>query len=145
MILDEFSRRVVACTRTEIIDIGKWAKKKMKLPVPPSRYTVKRIINESESIIERSESISKHQKRISKVTSVAMEECISDWVYDMMEQNVSINDGLIQEKAQEIQEYMNSTLPIHKHFTLQFSNGWLASFKSRNEFNVIVLMVKPPM
>ena len=52
----------------------------------------------------------------------------------MMEQNVSTTDGLIQEKAQKIQEYNNSTLPIHKHFTRQFSNGWLASFKSRNEF-----------
>lgn len=51
-----------------------------------------------------------------------------------MGKNVSITDGLMQEKAQKVQEHINSTLSIHKHFFLRFSNGWLASFKNRTEF-----------
>ena len=70
----------------------------MRLPYPPSRMTIKRILNNCEQICEYSESIAKRQKRVSTVTSKCIEKYVSDWVYDMNEKEVFVTGSLIQEK-----------------------------------------------
>ena len=54
----------------------------------------------------------------------------------MFENNASISDGLIKEKARCLLENINDSLPVEEKVHLKFSNGWIGMFKQRNYFKM---------
>ena len=53
-------------------------------------------------------------------------------VYSMWENGVNISDGFIQEKPKRICATMGIVASDELVYGLDFSNGWLDSFKKRN-------------
>lgn len=61
-------------------------------------------------------------------------EKMVEWVWKMYKQEVFLSDDVIAKKARWVHHEFNTRLPISYRTNLRFSNGWLAWFKSRNNF-----------
>jgi hypothetical protein len=105
-----------------------WVSKKFDLKI--DRSTVSKIIKNSESILEST----KFCARRSKVVKFPkLEEMLREWF--LRTENITIiSDVMIVEKAKEIVKSLNTS-----EGSLNFSNGWLHSFKTRNKINFINL------
>ena len=54
----------------------------------------------------------------------------------MFENNISISDRLVKEKARCLLDNINDSLPAEKKVHIKFSNGWTEKFKQRKDFKM---------
>jgi hypothetical protein len=103
-----------------------WVSKKFDLKI--DRSTVSKILKNSESILESTKSRAMRSK---VVKFPELEEMLREW-FLKSEKTTIISDAMIVEKGKEIPKSLNMS-----EGSLNFSNGWLHSFKTRNKIKQI--------
>lgn len=105
----------------ELEEIAQWAELNLKLEKQPSRFTIKRILGNGPLIQEHAVTIPKHQKRRTSVEYSFLEDCLSDWVWDMYHQKVRVSEGLIVRKARNLRDNLNVILHPIEQIDLKLS------------------------
>lgn len=110
--------------------LARWATSKFKLPQPPSRTTIHRILREQDDSSRLPSS-----KSTRAVTSSALDDSLATWVRTCEELHLPVVTGeTIREKASKIREGLIAAAPDSSEAlaALRFSNGWLGRFLKRH-------------
>ena len=130
----ECRRRGVNRGYRAILRVCDWARLTIHLSTNPSYRTIKRILDDTERIEMKALSTHSKMKNDLHVRSLAIENEMVMWIWEMYRKNVFLNDDVILAKAHRVQQRFNASLPPPSRTSLQFSRGWLSRFKKRNNF-----------
>ncbi len=100
-------------------------KQTYNLRTVPHRSTISRII--------RQKGVSRKREG-RQIECAQLETELVQWVWEMYRKNIAVTEDLIKVKGSRILETINSSKSESEQIHMQFSNGWLHSFKNRNHF-----------
>ena len=110
-------------------DLKQWAKKTFNLEV--DRSTISKIINRKHNTNDDFQDITNYSsKRTRKVNFPELEYELMDW-FLRYENQTPISDAMIIEKGRKIADKLGINVS-----QLSFSNGWINSFKKRNNIKL---------
>ena len=132
LILEECKRRSIRGSEKIFLEASHWAYRSLRLHIPPSTLTIRRILGDEENVRKMASSEMNDQKKAVAVMHPVIEHELLEWVMRMWELGVHITDGIIQEKARQISIERRVAGLNRTQYGLNFSNGWLAGFKKRH-------------
>ena len=118
----ECERRNVTGKLSELVEICGWAKSELGLMRLPSRYTMKRILLNANTINEHACSTRKQYKNVFKSGTSVIESSILEWVWEVWERGTSITGGQCHNKSMMFMVQTSSlniaafTLMPHLHY-----------------------------
>lgn len=105
--------------------LSHWSKKEFNITKLPEKGTISRIFNHN-SLTTDEKTPKSCNFRNKKPRHKELDRAIHEWAMEMHHRSRTISGLLIQEKARHLSREANKRLPIDRHITLKFSDGWMS-------------------
>ena len=112
--------------------LQQWAKAEFNLSRTPSQSTISNIVNKKRCAVEVSQKDLK-LKRKRVIKSEALDTALVEWILRCQQSRVALSWQIIQKKAEHFADLLQ--LPASQR--VNFSDGWMEKFLSRNELRSI--------
>ncbi|KAG6584490.1 ars-binding protein [Phytophthora cinnamomi] len=114
-------------------ELREWCRVHFQLSKAPAQATISSILKRSTEILDAV--VSDDRKTNHVVSYPGLDEALKLWVLAQQGNRVPISDDLIQTKARSLfVDMQRGGLIESSAEPPKFSNGWLATFKSRHDF-----------
>ncbi|KAI0998294.1 hypothetical protein K3495_g9902 [Podosphaera aphanis] len=133
VIIDEYELRSASFPTCK--EMASWRKTRFGPLDTPNISTRSRILRAKDELRkQKDDGVESSRKRSRAVKYPELNEALIIWVSDLEHRNVSISYDLIREKGCQLRDELNTRLPIDKQLSIEFLNGWLQSFCTRDHF-----------